>query len=179
MNLNSEQIWDTVAEIKKQEKILGVKIDLAPDNIWVGKQNVNFYGGFIGAITLTDRDLYLEINAVGDVIIDMYVNDEWESRFIDRTNGGRFGKETVNLIETDEQFESLQQSVPKGSGTKYVVTKSNRLEITTFRGAMDEYKTELGILVEKDSILGTKDVLEGFKDIKSMIDLINKNYRKR
>lgn len=177
MNRNREQIEEKIAEIMKQEKELSVKINLDPEAILDNKQNVIFYGGFIGSIEI--GKYLVEIRADGDVYVDLYRDGKWEKRIKDRANVGCFGRETEDFIHSDEEYEALasydyvdEETLNEKKNVLYV-EDHNWLEVFFFirdeTGGYDE------VCVGGDltgCVLDADDVLEGFDAIQSYIDMI-------
>lgn len=173
MNLNRKQIIAKVAEIKKQEKELGVKINLNADSIYSGRQDAIWYGGTIGTIEYGDYSI--DIEAVGEIVADLYINGEFIDRVSTDWNNGvffeKFSEYIANDVELNEitLYEYVDEDVSRERGSKPVlfVNNNNWLEFCIIDP--DGYRQDVGFMGE---IIEENDVLEAFENIQFYLDII-------
>lgn len=179
MNRNREQIMDKIAEIMKQERTLGVKIDLEPERILDFKQNVIFYGGYLGSITIGKwSEYYVEICAVGEIYADLFRHGEWVRSFEDKSNSGYFSRATKDLIHSDEEYESMVhyegEDPLKEKQTALVLPNDHHWLKASFYKRDDTWGyDEIDVAGSIGGfVFDTGDVLEAFDDVQSFIELI-------
>lgn len=177
MNLSKNEIKEKYQEIMKQEKELGVKINLDITDIYEGRQDVLWYGGIIGDIRY--EDYIIEIEVVGEVVADLYIGGEEVESISTDWNRGVFYEKFSDYFNTDvELYESIlyedtnDESIEEFNGNPVMfVMNNNWIEANIYK---DGSRVDTGFM---GNIIDENDVLEAFEGIAEYIGMI-KEYEK-
>lgn len=149
------------AKLEMEIKNIGATdFELAP-SVEENKLLSEWYGGYVAEFKFEGHDF--DIIAEGDVVANLYKNDEVLVYVKDKINAGNFNEEMSNHISDDDKLRKFmtkhEDEAPKGKHLELI--NSNWFSLETTHPDVEDTSLESGKL--DDAILEVIDLIKGCK----------------